>query len=167
MKRGRLICNILTVWALTGLWHGAAWNFVLWGLYYGLLLLFEKLVIGKRLERISAALRWLLTFAAVNLGWVFFNLTDPEMLMAVLRGMFVFRATAWRELLLLDASVCSKLFMLPFALFFCFPVLKKWKPREDRPMTALAVNVGFLALFAVCVIFLVSASFTPFVYFNF
>ena len=167
VKRARFVLNILTVWALTGLWHGASWNFVLWGLYYGVLLLIEKLVIGKRIERVPAPIRWLVTFALVNLGWVMFNLTDAGQLASVLRGMFVYAPTDWRGLLKLDASITSKLAMIPFALLFSFPVLQKWLPEEKGVMRSVLLNALYLALFGVCVLFLISSSFTPFIYFNF
>lgn len=166
VRRGRFALNLLTVWALTGLWHGAAWNFVLWGLYYGVLLLIEKLVLGKRLERVPVFLRWLLTFALVNLGWVFFNLSDPDVLMKALSGMFAFVPTDWRALLSLDASVCSKAAVLPFALLFSFPLGGQHEKPEEG-LRAIAVNGAYLALLCVCVMFIISASFTPFIYFNF
>ena len=76
VSRGKWVRNILVVWGLTGLWHGADWNFLLWGLYYGVLLLIEKLWLGKYLERLPKALRWLLCMVIVCIGWVMFNLTD-------------------------------------------------------------------------------------------
>ena len=167
VSRGRFALNLLTVWALTGLWHGASWNFVLWGLYYGVLLLVEKLVIGKRLERVPTALRRLVTFVLVTLGWVLFNLSDSRVLLPVLRRMFVFAPSDWRALLALDTSVCSKLLMVPFALLFSFPVLPRLLPEENSAPRSLLLNLMYLALFGVCVLFLISASFTPFIYFNF
>lgn len=166
VRCGRFALNLLTVWTLTGLWHGAAWNFVLWGLYYGVLLLIEKLVLGKRLERVPVLLRWLLTFALVNLGWVFFNLGDPDTLAKTLSGMFVYTPTDWRALLSLDASVCSKAAALPFALLFSFPLPGKHAKAEEGLWSA-AVNGAYLALLCVCVMFIISTSFTPFIYFNF
>ena len=161
VSRARFVLNILTVWAITGLWHGASWNFVFWGLYYGVLLLAEKLVLGKRLERVPRLLRWLVTFTLVNVGWVMFRLTDAGQLAAVLRGMFVYAPTDWRALLALDASVVSRLLMVPLALWLSFPVQRV--PEKAGPLLSL----GYLALFGLCVLFLVSASFTPFIYFNF
>ena len=70
------IRNILVVWALTGLWHGASWNFVLWGLYYGLLLLLEKFVLNNLLDRLPSWLRTAYTMVAVMIGWVFFSQTN-------------------------------------------------------------------------------------------
>ena len=167
VSRGRFALNLLTVWALTGLWHGSSWNFVLWGLYYGVLLLVEKLVIGKRLERVPTALRRLVTFVLVTLGWVLFNLSDSRVLLPVLRRMFVFAPSDWRALLALDTSVCSKLLMILPALLLCFPFPKKWALREDSAAAALAVNALYAALLVLCVLFTISSSFTPFIYFNF
>ena len=167
VNRGRFVLNILTVWALTGLWHGASWNFVLWGLYYGILLLIEKLVIGKRIEGVPVVLRRLVTFALVNVGWVLFHITDPENLLRTLRNMFVLAPTDWRALLALDTSVCSKALVLPFALLFCFPASKKRAKKEDSVLRCLLVNAGYAALLVVCVLFIISSSFTPFIYFNF
>ena len=166
VKRARFVLNILTVWALTGLWHGASWNFVLWGLYYGVLLLIEKLVIGKRIERVPALLRWAVTFILVNVGWVLFNITDLQVLLAKLSGMFVYTPTDWRALLSLDASVCSKALVLPFALLLSFPILKKHSAPE-KGLGLIVLNGAHLVLFVVCIVFIISSSFTPFVYFNF
>lgn len=83
----RQIFNLFAVWALTGLWHGAAWNFVLWGLYFFVLLIIEKFFLLKQLEKHKIIGRiYLLT--AVFFGWVFFKFTDFSILSAVLKGMF-------------------------------------------------------------------------------
>ena len=166
VRRGRFALNLLTVWALTGLWHGASWNFVLWGLYYGVLLLIEKLVLGKRIGRVPVFLRWAITFTLVNIGWVLFNIADLSALFKTLSGMFVYVPTDWRSLLSVDTSVCSKALSLPFALLFSFPILKKYAAPEKGP-GLIAVNSAHLVLFVVCILFIISSSFTPFVYHNF
>ena len=77
-RRGtaRTVLNLLVVWGLTGLWHGAAWNFVLWGLYFGVLLILERFVFKTILEKTPGAIRWLLTFVIAVIGWVIFYYTD-------------------------------------------------------------------------------------------
>ena len=70
---GRTIINILIVWSLTGMWHGAAWNFIAWGMFYGVLLVLEKYVLGKVLEHIPVPLRHIGTLIVVMIGWVFFS----------------------------------------------------------------------------------------------
>ena len=68
----KMIRNIFVVWFLTGLWHGAAWNFVAWGLYYGVLLFLEKYLIKKYIDRLPEIVKWLYTILLVMIGWVFF-----------------------------------------------------------------------------------------------
>ena len=72
-SRGRQVFNLLVVWMLTGLWHGSAWNFVLWGLYYALLLMGEKFLWGRALERLPVALRHIYALVLITVGWVLFR----------------------------------------------------------------------------------------------
>ncbi len=89
----RQILNLLVVWALTGLWHGASWNFVLWGLYFFVLLTIEKQLMPK-LERLPRILRNLLTMLCVLIGWVFFYYTSAPALWKALGALF-FPAKFW------------------------------------------------------------------------
>ncbi|MBQ7692880.1 MAG: MBOAT family protein [Oscillospiraceae bacterium] len=167
VSRGRFVLNLLTVWALTGLWHGASWNFVLWGLYYGVLLILEKLLLGKRIERVPKLLRWLLTFTLVNLGWVLFHITDLSALGSVLRLMFGREAFQWRAILALDTSVISKLAAIPLGLPLSFPIRERLCRSEGSFLREGLISAAYVALFFVCVMFLLSSTFTPFIYFNF
>ena len=72
VNKFKWIRNIILVWLLTGLWHGAAWNFIIWGIYYGLLLLFEKLFLNKLLNKLPSIINWLYTFIIVMIGWMIF-----------------------------------------------------------------------------------------------
>ena len=74
VKWARHILNVMIVWFLTGLWHGAGWTFIVWGLFYGVLLIFEKYVLNKL--KIPKAVRWILTMLAVIIGWVIFSADD-------------------------------------------------------------------------------------------
>ena len=85
---GRTIVNLFAVWSLTGLWHGAAWNYVLWGLYYFVLLTAERLIGQARLARVPRVLRHFLTMALVIVGWVLFAIEDFGALGAYLFAMF-------------------------------------------------------------------------------
>ncbi|MBR6230206.1 MAG: MBOAT family protein [Eubacterium sp.] len=84
----RQIRNIFIVWMLTGLWHGAAWSFVLWGVYYGILLIIEKLFLLKILEKIPRLITWLYTMIIVIAGWGIFGLADvlPELKSSFVKG---------------------------------------------------------------------------------
>ena len=84
----RTIFNLLIVWLLTGLWHGASWNFILWGLYYFVFLVLEKTVLLKRFGKLHAFLRRLYTLTVVFFGWVLFRFTRMAYVGVVLKGMF-------------------------------------------------------------------------------
>ncbi len=84
----RQIINLLIVWGLTGLWHGAAYNFIFWGLFYGLLLILEKFVLKKFLDRLPSFLQHFYTLFIVLIGWTLFYFTDVNQLFATLGDMF-------------------------------------------------------------------------------
>ena len=86
----RQLRNIFVVWLLTGLWHGAAWSFVLWGLYYGILLIFEKVVFHKALEKIPKVFGHIYTMIIVVIGWGIFGFADvlPELRTGFVKGAF-------------------------------------------------------------------------------
>lgn len=178
VSKSRWIRNILVVWALTGLWHGAQWNFLLWGLYYAGLLLLEKLWLGKVLDRLPKLFRWLYTMFFVLIGWVLFDLTDFARMSAALRQMFSFRPTAWGEAVAADATILYGLVFLPLGLVCMLPWrdwLSAWRKRRGKvpllredglPALALA-NLGCLVLALVCVVVIVSSKYDPFIYFRF
>lgn len=167
VNKARFVLNMLVVWGLTGLWHGASWNFVLWGLYYGLLLLMEKLVLGSGLDKLPMLLRRAATLFFVVIGWVFFNLSDFQVLQGVLKEMFIFSPTDWLALISCDASVCSKLLILPIAVIFAFPVAQKIKLKTDSIFGCMLSNAAHLGILAFSIMYIISSSFTPFIYFNF
>ena len=166
VSRGKWVRNILVVWGLTGLWHGADWNFLLWGLYYGVLLLIEKLWLGKYLERLPKALRWLLCMIIVCIGWVMFNLTDFVQMRCALARMFSFTHVALSQSFAADVSIVPPLLWMLPALVFSTPVCRRVHLGESCG-AEIVRNVVCLALLAVCIVFSVSATFNPFIYFRF
>lgn len=159
----RHILNILIVWTLTGLWHGASWNFVLWGLYYGLLLLLEKYFFAKRLDKIPVFFRHLYTLILVLFGWLLFASTDLSaagryFLDLFGRGGFCNTASLYQlignGILLLIGGVC------------CCPFVYRFYRKKTHTMPALTVAATTL-LFIVCTAFLVYNSYNPFLYFRF
>ena len=91
----RHLLNLLIVWALTGLWHGAQWNFLAWGLYYGVILILERYVWGRALGRLPAFVQHIYTFVLVLIGWVFFFSPSLGAAMDYLGVMFGAGASAW------------------------------------------------------------------------
>lgn len=157
--------NIFVVWALTGLWHGASWNFVLWGLYYGLLLLLEKFVLTDFLKKIPRPLANLYTMLAVMIGWVFFSQTDfssmGNFLMALV-GIGVSGFADTQALFALRSSLILFLIAIPASRPGLYQRYKLSMRRS--PWKAAAVNMILLLL---SVAFLVYNSYTPFLYLKF
>ena len=154
-RRGRIRrdLNVLVVWALTGLWHGAGWNFVLWGLYFALLLIFEKrfLLENRIWQKIPGWIRQLLTFLAVMLGWGLFSGFGSELWKALWGGYggasaeTVTRCAAYVPMLL----VCAAVSFLP-------------APKKN-PLRQFAAPV----LMFLCLAALAAQGYAPFVYFQF
>ena len=168
VSKAKWVRNILLVWALTGLWHGAAWNFVLWGLYYAVLLLLEKAIEKPVLQKLPSALRWAGTMVLVTLGWVLFDRTDPQALGQALQSLFSLRPTDWAAIAQYHTDALPYLAALPIAVVLSFPVLKKPIARLNETAWGIAIlNLLCGALFVLCIAALISESFNPFIYFRF
>ncbi len=163
--KARRMLNLLIVWALTGLWHGAAWNFVLWGLFWFLLLVVDK-DLSSLWEKVPKLFRWLFTLLAAVVGWTIFYYTDMTALWTHIRALFG-GGLPW-----LDGGTVSAMrqyaLFLPFACIAAAPIAPKLRQvAQRRPIlsflaTAFAVAVGLLS-----VLFLVQQSYNPFIYFRF
>lgn len=164
----RWMLNIFIVWGLTGFWHGAQWNFLLWGLYYAVLLLTEKLWLQKLLDKLPKFVGWLYAMFFVVVGWVLFNLTDFSRLLAALGQMFTYHSTDWVGMAAADMSVLYGLFFLPLGLVWMLPMPQKLRLSDYDSPAALAVNnLLHLALAGVCVVAIISSKYNPFIYFRF
>lgn len=159
------IRNILVVWALTGLWHGAAWNFVLWGLYYGVFLLLEKYLWGRYLERLPGWVGNLYTMFFVIIGWVFFSNTDLGAGLAYLGSLFGVGVAGFANATTLF-YLKSSLLLLVICIVCSRPWAYRWYKRVagQRPMAAAVINAALLLL---SIAFLVYDSYNPFLYFRF
>lgn len=167
----RHLRNILIVWMLTGLWHGAAWNFVLWGLYYGVLLLLEKYVWGKALEKLPAVVRHIYALLIVVVGFVIFSFDDMGALGQYLRGMFggngAFLGTDFFWHIRNYGTVLLAAVLLAFPIYpklICF-VEKRGEP--VRALWTIAGMAGYLLCFLLTGACLVSDTYNPFLYFRF
>ena len=165
VSRSRWIFNILTVWMLTGAWHGAAWNFVLWGLLYAVFLLVEKWVPG--LQKLPDILRHGYVLLITILGFVLFNaesISQAGSDLAALFGMGGMPAVTGETLYYLRSY--GWLFLMGFV--GCTPVVKNAAQKVSEtgagPILELLVLTGLLL---VCTGYLVDGSFSPFLYFRF
>ena len=174
-NRRHQLRNMFIVWALTGLWHGASWNFVLWGLYYFVFLAIEKLFLGKFLEKLPAVVGHAYALFIIVVGWVFFYFDDVSRLGQMLRLMFGFSGQAG---VLPTDTVLLKNHLVFFlvAIIACIPVSKLVKAllirfsRKGPVQESLAGAAGILydvALLFFSTAALVGASYNPFLYFRF
>ncbi len=166
VSRGRWVFNILVVWSLTGFWHGASWNFLLWGLYYAALLVLEKLALGRLLDRLPGFVRWAYTFLIVTVGWVIFDLTDFSQMAAALRAMFTYRPTDWLGAAAANSELLRAVWLLPLG-FVCMLPISKRIPPPDSAAARAAANLACLALAGACVCAIISSAYNPFIYFRF
>jgi len=172
-RRGRLVTarNLLIVWGLTGLWHGASWNFVVWGLYYGLWLLLERFCLEPALKHVPGALRTPGVLLVVMVGWILFyheSLSEGWRHIQALVGVGI---SAWID----DGvrEVLATYTVLPLvAAACCLPIVPRLKAGLERhPLlnggAALFAPLLQTALLLLSLAFLVGQSYNPFIYFRF
>ena len=163
VSKPRWFFNIFVVWFCTGFWHGANWNFMVWGLYFAVLLVLEKLWLLKALEK-SKALGRIYTMLLVVIGFVIFNAANMNEAFRQIGGMFgaggisLYGAESLYYLR-------SYAFLIILALLGCTPVIKRCL--ERLPFSHLLRPAAALTLLIVCTAYLVDGSFNPFLYFRF
>ena len=174
-SRLRNIFNLLIVWALTGLWHGASWNFVLWGLYFFVFLMLEKLFLKRVLDRVPV-LSNLYLLLVVMLGWVLFRFENMQLALAVLKGLFGLNGAPFTSF---GASTLLKnrLYIILFCMLCStpvFPLLGGWLDRlgerssgAERAVSILRSAVVPVGLLLISTMGLVGNSYNPFIYFKF
>ena len=159
------IRNTLIVWLLTGLWHGASWNFILWGLYYGVLIILEKFVFRRLLERTPSALRHILTMLVVVFGWVIFEITSPASELEFVKAMLGFGGSFANSFTLNALHNYAVTFIAAIAISTGIP-LKICKKLPEKRADTLSL-VGEAAGMTACIACLVDSGYNPFLYFNF
>ena len=165
VSKGRWVFNILTVWMLTGLWHGAAWNFVLWGLMYAVLLLTEKWI--PALQKLPAFLRHFYVMLAVVIGFVLFNAQSLSQAGGDLAGMFGFAGVPF-----VTGETLYYLRSFGILLILGFvgssPIVRDTANRIYKTKVGAVLEpVLLILLLLVCTAYLVDGSFSPFLYFRF
>lgn len=166
-RKGKLITfrNIFIVWALTGFWHGASWNFLLWGIYFGTILMLEKAFLLKVLEKLPVFIQHIYALILILIGWIIFSITEvaniPNALFGLIRFTNIFdQSTLWYlsnyGVLLIICLLCS------------IPLFSKLmgKIKNENVRMGLSLFLIMIAL-VLCVAYLVDASYNPFLYFRF
>ena len=162
VSRGRWVFNILTVWMLTGLWHGASWNFVLWGLFFAALLLLEKCL--PVLTKLPTAVRRIYVLFAVMVSFVLFNATDLSQAAGDLAGLF-----GGVPLTTTESIYYLRSYAVVFGLSIlgATPAVKTLAGRLPEKYAVVIEPLVLMALLLICTGYLVDGSFNPFLYFRF
>ena len=165
-SKGRWMLNIMIVWSLTGLWHGASYNFILWGLYYGVLLMMEKLFFKKYLDKLKGV-NYIITMLIVLVGWVFFNSSSVDQIIYMIRNLFGFNGSF--SLILLNNQ--GILYLLPYMLIAIIG-MGPWINQlfikiRNNTIGFTIYDIYLVVILVVCLIFLINNSYNPFIYFRF
>lgn len=156
----RQVLNIFVVWLLTGFWHGASWNFIVWGLYFAIILLFEKLFLLKVLNKLKV-LNHIYALLLIVIGWVIFRAEDLPTLFSYLKVMFSFQGGIHKETIYYLMQYKVELIL---GLIFSVPLLGKIK-RTKNTEIILAIILPILLLFVIMT--LLQSTYNPFIYFRF
>ena len=165
----RTCLNLVLVFLICGFWHGASWNFVLWGLWYGVWLILERIPLFDRmLKKIPSPIRWLFTMAVVLLGWVLFMNMKPDVTMTFLRGMF--GGNEYVNYTAASLLSLKLIIVLAACVFLASPLAGKLLRRVEQARgtgVVAARSLLALAVLALCVFLLMSDTYNPFIYFRF
>jgi alginate O-acetyltransferase complex protein AlgI len=160
--------NLLIVFFLTGLWHGASWNFVIWGAYYGLILAIEASGFGKKLKKIAPILQHTYSLVIITIGWIFFRITEVSSwgdFFSALTGV-----NGWTNAITFRSL--NILFYIPFlipAVLFSLPYMHqlKEKVKAKGGKVLAGVDIIYIFLFLLTLTFILSKGFNPFMYAEF
>ncbi|MBR6641270.1 MAG: MBOAT family protein [Clostridia bacterium] len=165
------VLNLFIVWALTGIWHGAAVNFLLWGLYYFAFLILEKFVLKKWLDKMPKFVGHIYTLIVVLFGWVLFRCTGMTEVIRVLKAMFVPYVTdiTWQQVAIYLSSYGAYLLMGIILSIPVFPWIRNVVMTKYKENTFVQIMYyGFvLGMFVIAIAFLSQATYNPFIYFRF
>ena len=170
VKKPRFFLNILTVWFLTGFWHGADWTFIIWGLYFAALLLIEKSIPAKIKEKAPSVIGHIYLIFAVLVGFVIFNANGVSGMLADLKGMFTPAYPLCTDITLYHLKSYALLFV--FAIIGATPAVKiaaeKFSSTKiGAKVTAIAEPFFIVAVMVAVTAYLIDGSYNPFLYFRF
>ena len=161
VKKYRWLINIMIVWILTGIWHGASWNFVIWGVYFGIILILEKLFVGKIIDKLPGFFKHVYALFLILIGWLIFFCDDLTLLYKYIPKIFANSNIIDNEFIF---YIKNYMIFLVSGILFSIPIVNKInKTSAIRIMTVFV----YVLLFVISIIQLCSDSYNPFLYFRF
>ena len=163
----RTYINLLVVWLLTGFWHGANYNFMLWGLYFAVIIALEKLFILRLLSKVPSLIKRIYTLMLILISWVLFNYEGLSNIYCYINKMFAFSDNLIDDNFLYLISNYGVLLIL--LTLFSTPIVKNIvkKVTCDYKKYSILQLICFVTIFIISIAYLVDASYNPFLYFRF
>jgi alginate O-acetyltransferase complex protein AlgI len=165
----KMIRNLFIVWFLTGLWHGASWNFVIWGLYFGALILLEKLLLQKSMVRWPKAFRLVYSWLLIVIGWVFFEFTNLTEALNYLQLMLGVGGNTF-----LDSQTIRKFGGSAILYIVCILAATPWPKmlavtfrKTHYNIYKIAANMYYCTIMFFSTAYMVGSTYNPFIYFRF
>lgn len=171
-NKKRFYLNVFVVWMLTGLWHGASWNFILWGLFWGTLILLERLFLQKFFNKLPAFVSHIYLLLAAMIGWVLFYFVDMSSVLHYLSILFGQSGNKWNSLEFNSVFMANSYWLI-LAIILCLPVYPYTKHILRNSSLRVQSIVPYATIvFDFCLLFLSTAmlvgkTFNPFLYFRF
>lgn len=168
-RRGNVYVNLFIVFLVTGIWHGADWSFVLWGLWHGLFILIERFIRNKKLYiNTPDIIKYIVTMLIVILGWVLFRADNLEQATGFIKTMFGFgtaSALTFEYMYFINKKL---IFWIAMAAIGSMPfIANKLKKYNGRKSFEILTTIGISILFVISIIFVVNSTYSPFIYFQF
>ncbi len=171
VSKMRLYFNLWLVFLASGFWHGASWNFLIWGAFHGLFLVLERAFLLDFYKKIPSLIKTLITFLIVMIGWVFFRIENFDEAIGFISKLFSFNGSSIsRDILTTESSF---IFVLA-ALFAFFTIIKKGQQIQDwfyakshGTKAYISLSLLSMILFALCIASITGSGFNPFIYFRF
>ena len=160
----RNIFNLLVVWFLTGMWHGNTWNFLLWGVYYGVILIIEKYLLKNILLKIPKLIKHIYVLVIVLIGYIFFSMNSLEAILSTFKALFTFTSIDGSLVFYLKEHIV----LLIVSYLLCFKLLDSIiKKLENSKTFNIIVCISYIVLFVIAVCYILNSSYQPFLYNNF
>lgn len=162
----RQLLNILIVWSLTGLWHGAAWNFILWGIYFAIILIAEKLFLLQVLKKMPKWIQHIYALIFIVVGWVIFNSISINQIIVMIKNMFI-----PTSLMSFGELKNLRIFYLwPYVItgfIASTPILNQFKNKLEAKKLGVLIDVFAILVLLWCIVLLMNDSYNPFIYYRF
>ena len=168
VKKIRWIFNTFVVWLCTGLWHGASWNFIIWGMYFFVILIIEKLYISKILSKLPKFICFIYSFILINIGWLIFRIEKFNQLVAISKNLIKLKKGNIYQDISYNYFLINSLPYILLAAIFSFPIVKILdKKIKNELFKNIVSNLLLIIILILSIMFLISNSYNPFIYFRF